>query len=87
MRDLNRVAVLDGGFVKWLEEGRPTTSETNVYPQGNFVGVRKPELFVGQEDVREALDDENTIIVDSLPPDSYNGIQKVQKEAVIFLEV
>ena len=26
-----------------------------------------------KEDVREVLDDENMIIVDSLPPDSYNG--------------
>ena len=73
-----QVAVLDGGLVKWLEEGRPATSETNVYPQGNFVDVRKPELFVGKADVRKALDDEKTIIIDSLPPDSYNGgIQKV----------
>ena len=46
MKDLNRVAVLDGGFVKWLEEARPTTSQSNSYPQGNFVGVRKPELIV-----------------------------------------
>ena len=45
----DRVAVLDGGFVKWLEEGRPTTSQSNSYPQGNFVGVRKPELFVGRK--------------------------------------
>ena len=40
MRDLNKVAVLNGGLVKWLEEGRPTTSETNVYPKGNFVDVK-----------------------------------------------
>jgi thiosulfate/3-mercaptopyruvate sulfurtransferase len=66
------VAVLDGGFIKWLEEGRPTTSQSTSYPQGNFVGVRKPELFVTKEDVREALEDENTIIVDSLPSESYN---------------
>ena len=69
----NRVAVLDGGFVKWLEEGRPTTSQSNSYPQGNFKGVRKPELFVSKEDVREALDDDNMIIVDSLPRENYNG--------------
>ena len=68
-----QVAVLDGGFVKWLEEARPTASQSNSYPQGNFVGVRKPELFVSKEDVQEALDDDNMIIVDSLPPDSYNG--------------
>ena len=69
----NRVVALDGGFIKWLEEGRPTTSQSTSYPQGNFAGVRKPELFVTKEDVGEALEDENTIIVDSLPSESYNG--------------
>ena len=68
-----RVVALDGGFIKWLEEGRPTTSQSTSYPQGNFAGVRKPELFVTKEDVGEALEDENTIIVDSLPSESYNG--------------
>ena len=71
-----QVAVLDGGFVKWLEEGRPTISQSNSYLQGNFEGVRKPGLIVGKEDVQEALDDGNTIIVDSLPPDSYNRRSK-----------
>ncbi|WP_338471727.1 sulfurtransferase [Niallia sp. XMNu-256] len=69
----DRVAVLDGGFIKWLEERRPTTSQLNSYPQGNFAGVRRPELFVTKEDVLQSLDDEDIIIVDSLPRESYNG--------------
>ena len=82
-----QVAVLDGGFVKWLEEARPTASQSNSYPQGNFIGVRKPELIVGKEDVQVALGDENTIIVDSLHQKAITEIRTVQIEAVIFLEV
>nr|WP_221452221.1 rhodanese-like domain-containing protein [Bacillus benzoevorans] len=72
----DQVAVLDGGLIKWLEEGRSTTSHSNSYPQGKFAGVRNTELFVTKEDVKEALVDENMIIVDSLPQESYNGDPK-----------
>lgn len=69
----DEVAVLDGGFPKWLEEGRPVTTEIGAYPKGNFTGHRKPELFVTKEEVLEAIDDENIIIMDSLSTESYNG--------------
>ena len=67
------VAVLDGGLVKWMEEERPTASGIESYPQGNFVGERNPQLFVGKDEVLAAIDDENVLIVDALPPDSFKG--------------
>lgn len=69
----DNVAVLDGGFPKWLEEGRPVTTEPGSYPQGNFTGVRRPELFVTKEEVLKAIDDENIVIIDSLTEEHYNG--------------
>ena len=67
------VAVLDGGFPKWLDEGRPLTTEPGSYLPGNFTSVRKPELFVTKEDVLNAIDDENVIIIDSLTEEHFNG--------------
>ena len=67
------VAVLDGGFPKWLDEGRPVTTEPGSYLPGNFTSVRKPELFVTKEDVLNAIDDENVIIIDSLTEEHFNG--------------
>ncbi|KZE38941.1 thiosulfate sulfurtransferase [Bhargavaea cecembensis] len=69
----DNVAILDGGFPKWKEEGRPVTTEPGSYPKGNFTGERKPELFVTKEDVLKAIDDENVVILDSLSKESYNG--------------
>ncbi|MEH7342403.1 sulfurtransferase [Bacillus sp. JJ1532] len=67
------VAVLDGGFPKWLEEKRPVTIEPGSYPKGNFNGVRRPELFVTKEEVLKAINDEDVIIIDSLTEAHYNG--------------
>jgi thiosulfate/3-mercaptopyruvate sulfurtransferase len=69
----DNVAVLDGGFPKWKEEGRPVTTEPGSYPKGKFTGIRKPELFVTKEKVQEAIDDENVVILDSLSEQNYNG--------------
>ena len=69
----DNVAVLDGGFPKWFAEGRTVTSEPGSYPNGNFSGVRRPELFVTKEDVLDAIEDENVIILDSLSEASFNG--------------
>ena len=69
----DNVAVLDGGFPKWLEEGRPVTSELGFYPKANFTGVRNPELFVTKEEVLKAIDDEDVIIINSLNEATYNG--------------
>ncbi|SEI93878.1 thiosulfate/3-mercaptopyruvate sulfurtransferase [Bhargavaea ginsengi] len=69
----DNVAILDGGFPKWKEEGRPVTTEPGSYPKRNFTGERRPELFVTKEDVLKAIDDEDVVILDSLSPESYSG--------------
>lgn len=69
----DNVAVLDGGFPKWIEEGRPVTTEPGSYPKGSFTGERKSELFVTKEEVLEAINDENVIILDSLSEANFSG--------------
>jgi thiosulfate/3-mercaptopyruvate sulfurtransferase len=64
--------VLDGGFPKWLDEGRSVTTEPGSYQPGNFTSDRKPELFATKEDVLNAIDDENVIIIDSLTEEHFN---------------
>ncbi|GAB2548992.1 sulfurtransferase [Gracilibacillus alcaliphilus] len=70
---VENVAVLDGGFPKWKKEGRPVTTEAGSYPTASFSGVRKPELFVTKEEVKQAIDDENTVIINSLNEATHKG--------------
>ncbi|MEF3330374.1 sulfurtransferase [Oceanobacillus oncorhynchi] len=70
---LENVAVLDGGFPKWKKEGRPVTTESGSYPKASFSGGRKPELFVNKEEVKQAIDDDNVIIINSLNEAAHKG--------------
>ncbi|SDI41403.1 sulfurtransferase [Natribacillus halophilus] len=69
----DNVAVLDGGFVKWREDGRPVSTEPGSYPKATFKGERRPELLATKEDVKDALDDENVILLNSLSEADFNG--------------
>jgi len=67
----DNVAVLEGGMAKWLDENRPVTTEKSSYPQVTFSGERNEDLFVTKEDVKNALDDDDVVIINSLSEESF----------------
>lgn len=67
------VHVLDGGLPAWVGAGYGTTSGEESYPAATFTARRRPELYASKEDVRAALDDPDTVIVDALPEEVHNG--------------
>ena len=69
----DNVAVLDGGLVKWKQEGRPVTTETRSYPKGNFNFKRREHLVVNKEQVRNAIEDDKVILINSLSPADFHG--------------
>ena len=69
----DNVAVLDGGLVKWKQEGRPVTTETRKYPKGKFNYERRPHLVVNKEEVRTAIEDDNVVLINSLSPADFYG--------------
>jgi thiosulfate/3-mercaptopyruvate sulfurtransferase len=69
----DNAAVLDGGWEKWQAEGRPVSTAPCAYPPARFVARPRPELFVGKEQVRAALADTGTVIVNALPPELHRG--------------
>jgi thiosulfate/3-mercaptopyruvate sulfurtransferase len=69
----DNVAILDGSYQKWVREDRPTTAEAGAYPAGHLTIDRRPELYADKEDVLAAIEDDNTIILDSLSKESYEG--------------
>ena len=50
-----RVAVLDGGFQKWLAEGRPTESGEPAPRKARFDAVERPREVVTMREVRAGL--------------------------------
>ncbi|MGH2318415.1 sulfurtransferase [Planococcus sp. SE5232] len=67
------VAILDGGLPKWKEENRPLTAVPGNYSPATFTGHRRPELLATKEDVRQAMNDDNVILINSLSPEDFRG--------------
>ncbi len=49
------VAVLDGGFAAWVEEGRPVSTETAARPPARFVARARPDMLCDAAGVISAL--------------------------------
>ena len=66
-------AVLDGGFDRWIAEGRPTETAETRYPPATLAARPRPGLFVGKEEVRAAIGDAGACTVNALAPDLHRG--------------
>lgn len=67
------VAVLDGGFAKWIAEGRPTTSGTQRRPPREFTGAPRADMTAGVDDVAALIGREGWRLLDARSPERYRG--------------
>lgn len=67
------VAVLDGGFAKWVAEGRPVTDTVPSPSPQTFTPEVRPELRATWEDVRDAIGASGRTIIDSRHAETYLG--------------
>lgn len=65
--------ILDGGFFKWQEEDRPIETGEHSYPALSHQTVDPINLKAEESDVFAAIDKDDTIIMDTLPPEQYQG--------------
>jgi thiosulfate/3-mercaptopyruvate sulfurtransferase len=73
-----RCAVLNGGFEKWVSEGRPVSTSPGSYPATIFVAADQWQRGVAnKEDVLAAIQrSASTCVVDALSTGSYAGTGK-----------
>lgn len=71
----DQVAVLDGGWQKWLAEDRPITSESPRIPVTTFTPRINPALRWTADDVQQALETgaNNVHLIDVRTPAEYSG--------------
>jgi len=67
------VAVLDGGFKKWIAEGRPLQSGAVQPTARQFQGAPRPEMTVDVNDVATHLNAAGPRLVDARAPERYRG--------------
>mgnify|MGYP001198264015 CR=1 FL=1 len=69
----DEISVLEGGFQKWKDEGRPVSTESGHYPPAEFTGQRRPDLLATKEDVKNAMKDDKVVLINSLSPADFRG--------------
>ncbi len=67
------VRILDGGFSRWVAEGRPTTSDVTARAPAIFTPRARPELKRDADQVARALGRDDVLLIDARPPDQYAG--------------
>ncbi len=66
-------AVLDGGFEKWLAEGRPVSSAPCTYPPATFTPRPRAELIVDRRAVLAAIDNPGICLINTLSEPDFTG--------------
>jgi thiosulfate/3-mercaptopyruvate sulfurtransferase len=70
-------AVLNGGYEKWVAEGRPVSTEPTKPPSAHFVANGDGRHAVAtKDDVRAAQAGDGVCVVDALSAASYAGAEK-----------
>jgi len=70
---LGGVSILDGGFKRWSQEGRPTTAERRAVSESGL-RLKDPAAGIASlEDMRRALKDSGPVLVDARPAEQYEA--------------
>lgn len=69
----DNAAVLDGGIIKWRNEGRPLATEATTYPPATFTARPRPGFFADKARVAAAIDAPDVRIVNALMPEQHAG--------------
>lgn len=67
------VAVLDGGFAKWMAEGRSVEAGARAYPPADLSLVARPGAWANKQAVLEAIGDGAVCTINALSPSVHSG--------------
>ncbi len=68
-----KVAVLDGGFAKWVEEGRPVTAEIPVFAENAYEVRPVTEIAVDVSFVENHLESKDLVLLDARAAARFRG--------------
>jgi thiosulfate/3-mercaptopyruvate sulfurtransferase len=67
------VAVLDGGFAKWMAEQRPTRAGVETRPPRAFVGGPRKDFTANADEVARLAGSPDARVLDARAPERYRG--------------
>lgn len=69
----DQAAILDGGFNAWRAEGRPVETGAVEPARRHLTPRPRTRLIADRSEVRAAISDDRTQLIDALPPPFYRG--------------
>ena len=69
----DRVSLLDGGFARWIAEGRRVSRDVPKYAPATFVAKPRPALLASKADVLRIVRDASAQIVDARSTERFRG--------------
>ncbi len=69
-----RVAYLDGGLPKWVDEERPVSADAPSVETADLAVTIAPDVLVDTEWLRDRLDESGIAVVDGRPAEGYSGL-------------
>ena len=69
----DNVAILDGGMTAWEAAGYPIASKPINHLEQKLTPMVRPELIADQNEVLAAIDDEQVLLIDTLPEAFFRG--------------
>lgn len=76
------VAVLDGGWAKWVREGRPVQAGEEHRPAAVFTGRRRKDLRVPVDQVETHVGTGSFLLVDARAPERFEGtVEPIDRRA------
>ena len=70
------VKALDGGFPKWLSEGRPLSRTKPSFAPGRFTARPDRSIWAGKDDVMAGIGRKDTVLLDVRAVDEWDGSNK-----------
>ena len=71
-----KVHILDGGWDKWVADGRPTETTVNALPAAKFKGRAKKARIATKEQIMNKLGSAKFAVVDARSDEEFNGWQR-----------
>ncbi|MDF1719642.1 MAG: sulfurtransferase [Minwuia sp.] len=67
------VRIMDGGWQRWLDEGRAVATGEEQFTPSNFRGTRDPSAVADKDDIRRAIADGDALLVNALSAAQFTG--------------
>lgn len=70
------VALLNGGWHKWIREGRPVSDDIPPERETSYAVSPQDDLWLSTDTVADALDQDRTQLIDARAPERFSGQQE-----------